>query len=112
MESIQSGGNPKISEATDEQLFALMARRDEDAIEAWETFYRRYINDFHRLLHRLPGVSSSDIEDLAQDTMVKAWRSAHTFQDRGDGDADAARRRALAWLGRIAQRHYWEMRRR
>jgi RNA polymerase sigma factor (sigma-70 family) len=112
MDSIQSGGNPKMSEATDEQLFAMMAGRGKDAKEAWETFYLRYINDFHRLVCRLQGVSPSDIDDLVQDTMVKAWKSAHTFQGGGGGDADAARRRTLAWLGRIAQRHYWEMRRR
>src|SRR5262249_36846819 len=107
MESIQSGGNPKMSEATDEQLFALMVRRGEEAKEAWETFYRRYINDFYQLVRRLPGVSPSDIEDLVQDTMVKAWKFAHTFQGNGDGDADAVRQRTLAWLGCIAQHHYW-----
>jgi RNA polymerase sigma factor (sigma-70 family) len=112
MESIQSGGNPKMSEAKDEQLFALMAKRGEDAKEAWKTFYLRYINDLYRLVHRLSGVSPSDIEDLAQDTMVKAWRSAHTFRGGGDDDPDTARRRTLAWLGRIAKNHYWEMRRR
>ncbi len=112
MESIQSGGNPKMSEATDEQLFALMAGRGEDAKVAWKTFYLRYINDLYRLVHRLPGVSPSDIEDLVQDTMVKAWRSAHTFRGGGDGNADTAHRRTLAWLGRIAKNHYWEMRRR
>jgi RNA polymerase sigma factor (sigma-70 family) len=112
MESNQSGGNPKMSEATDEQLFALMARRGEEAKEAWETFYRRYLSDFHRLVCRLPGVSPSQVEDLVQDTMVKAWKSAHTFRGREDGDADSARRRALAWLGRIARNHNWETRRR
>lgn len=112
MKSIQSGGNPKISEATDEQLFALMAQRGEEAREAWETFYRRYINDFHRLVCRLPGVSPSDVNDLVQDTMVQAWKSAHTFQGGGDGDPDGARRWALAWLGRIARNHYWGTRRR
>jgi RNA polymerase sigma factor (sigma-70 family) len=47
-----------------------------------------------------------------QDTMVQAWKSAHTFQGGGDGDPDGARRRALAWLGRIARNHYWGTRRR
>ncbi len=101
-----------MNEATDEQLFALMAQQDEEAKEAWKTFYLRYINDFHRLVWRLPGVSPSDIDDLVQDTMIKAWKSAHTFQGNKKGDADAAHDRTLAWLGRIAQRHYWEMRRR
>lgn len=112
MESIQSGGNPKMSEATDEQLFALMAERGEDAKEAWETFYLRYINDFYRLVHRLMGVSHSDINDLVQEAMIKAWESAHTFKGGGDGNTDIARRRTLAWLCRIAKNHYWGMRRR
>jgi len=112
MESIQSGGNPKMNEATDEQLFALMAGRGEEAKEAWKIFYLRYINDLHRLVHRLNGVSPSDINDLVQETMIKAWESAHTFKAGGDGNTDIARRRTLAWLCRIAKNRYWEMRRR
>jgi RNA polymerase sigma factor (sigma-70 family) len=112
MESIQSGGNPKMSEATDEQLFALMAERGEDAKEAWKTFYLRYINDLHRLVYRLNGVLPSDINDLVQETMIKAWESAHTFKGGSDGNTDIARRRTLAWLCCIAKNHYWGMRRR
>lgn len=112
MKSTQAGGNPKLNEATDEQLFVLMAQRGEGAREAWETFYQRYIKDFHQLVCRLPGVSPSDINDLVQDAMVQAWKSAHTFRGRKGDDADTARGWALAWLGRIARHHYWGMRRR
>lgn len=103
MNSLQTGGSTTVSDATDEDLFARMAARGEDDREAWAEFYRRYIDDFRKLLHRLPQGRS---DELAQEAMIQAYARAHTFRADAGLGADASRRRTLAWLSRIARNLY------
>lgn len=103
MNSLQAGGSATVGDATDEQLFALMAARGDEDREAWAEFYRRYIDDFRKLLQRLPQGRG---EEMAQEAMIQAYERAGTFRGDETLDADASRRRTLAWLGRIARNLY------
>lgn len=95
--------------ATDGQLFALMARGGEAGKEAWAVFYLRYVGDLRRLVCRVRGLPQGGVDELVQDAMVQAYRAARTFRADDSLDADAARRRTLAWLGRVARNLYWSL---
>jgi RNA polymerase sigma factor (sigma-70 family) len=53
--------------------------------------------------HKLLESAGISAEDLVQETFHRAFERAHTFSAEGIDDADHVRRRARAWLGRIAQ---------
>lgn len=112
MRFVKTGAVSKLKTATDGQLFVLMAQRGSDAKEAWAEFYTRHVTELYHLVHRLQGVSASDIESLVQDTMLQAWNAARTFEADDTLCAEASRNRTLAWLGRIAQNLYFAIRRR
>jgi RNA polymerase sigma factor (sigma-70 family) len=109
MEFVTIGGNPRLKESTDSELFSLMRQRGSEAEDAWAAFYERYVNELYRFLHRLRGIS---LEDLVQETMVQAWMSAHTFRVEDESDKRIYRDETLAWLGKIAQNIYFQMHRR
>lgn len=98
-----------MGEATDGQLFALMTRKDDVAKEAWAVFYQRYIGDLRRLVCRVRGLPQASIDEMVQDTMVQAYHAAHTFCADDSLNDERARRRTLAWLGRMARNLYWSM---
>lgn len=89
-------------------MFALMAQRGDDWREALAEFYRRYVSEFFRLVCRLRGLTNAGAEELVQETMIQAYRSAHTFRAVEGQDGVVARRRTLAWLGRIARNLHYE----
>jgi RNA polymerase sigma factor (sigma-70 family) len=104
MENMQSRGNPIVMNATDGQLFAWMSQRGTLAKEAWAELYRRYMKDLHKLMFRVEGLPPADFNDLLQETMKRAYHSAHTFRARDDLEAEASRGRTLVWLLQIARR--------
>ena len=50
MKSLEDGRGSPFGEASDAELFALMAKRGDGWREAWAEFYRRYVSDFFRLV--------------------------------------------------------------
>jgi RNA polymerase sigma factor (sigma-70 family) len=108
MRSFGEGTGSAFGEASDGHLFALMERRTNEGREAWGEFYRRYVADFYRLVSRLRGLSETEAEELVQETMIQAYKSAHTFRAVEGIEPEASRRRTLAWLGRIARNIHYE----
>ncbi len=98
---------PPLSERSDGALFALVGAGHVDARAAQQILYERHVQFLFGALSRqrdkllrLAGLSA---EDVVQDTFERAFQRAHTFRDEPTLDADRQRRRARAWLGRIAQ---------
>lgn len=108
---IGTAANRELSAATDGELFGLMAQRGSAAKKAWAELYCRYVNELFRSVHRLSGLTGTDVQSLVQDTMVKAWNSAHTFDADDTLEPATSHDRTLSWLGRIAQNLYRTMRR-
>lgn len=107
MDSTDTRGTTTVSGAADGDLFSLMAGRGPAGKEAWAEFYRRYVGDFRKLVCRLRGVQLAEVDELVQETMIQAYKAAHTFRAGDVSDAEVARRRTLAWLGRIAHNLHW-----
>lgn len=76
-------------ESSDEQLMMRVRRGDQMAFSA---LMRRHLNGVHAYLARLTR-SSSDAEDLTQETFLRAWHKAHTYQP--------GRVKVSTWLHRI-----------
>ncbi len=96
-----------LSEEADNQLLVRMRMRDEDpsaAREAWAEFYRRHVEYLYRVCRRAySGVlDEAGIRDLAQDTFIRAYERAETFDSGELTDPEKLRLRARAWLGKIA----------
>lgn len=102
-----------IDSATDTRDDELLARiadpeRDEAAAKrAQSEFYARHVRYLYGVLvrHRdkLLDLAGASAEDLVQETFHRAFERAHTFRADAIDDPDQLRRRARAWLGRIAQ---------
>lgn len=93
-----------LTRATEDELLARIARGD---ARAQSEFYARHVRYLYGVLVRqrgqlgaLVGVSA---EDLVQETFHRAFERAATFRSDGIDDPERLRRRARAWLGRIAQ---------
>lgn len=109
MDSTDTRGTTTISRATDGELFARMAERGPAGKDAWAEFYQRYVGDFRKLVCRLRGVPQAGVDELVQETMIQAYKAAQTFREVEASDSGVARRRTLAWLGRIAHNIHWSM---
>lgn len=109
MDAAGTRSTTTISKATDGELFARMAELGSTAKEAWAEFYQRYVGDFRKLVCRIRGLPQAGVDELIQETMIQAYKAAHTFRDGDISDAEVARRRTLAWLGRIAHNLHWSM---
>ncbi len=99
----------KIDEEGDAELLARVARRDVEpaaARAAQAALYERHVRYLYGVLLRqrrkLLDLAAVSAEDLVQDTFHRAFERAHTFKADDLADADQARRRTRAWLGRIA----------
>lgn len=68
----------------------LIAGQDQAAFSHLLT---RHLDSVHRYLYRLAG-SAADADDLAQETFLRVWLNAHTYQ--------AGRVAVTTWLHRIA----------
>jgi RNA polymerase sigma factor (sigma-70 family) len=103
----------KIVAARDDELLAEVARRKlepDAAHRAQAEFYARHVRYLYGVLQRHPDrllqLAGASAEDIVQETFHRAFERAHTFSidDAEDPlDEERLRRRARAWLGRIAQ---------
>ncbi len=80
-----------LSEASDADLLALVARRDRDAFVALFDRFAARVKAF--MMRR--GASEPDADEIAQDVMVQVWRRADTF--------DPSRAAASTWIFTIAR---------
>ena len=94
-----------LSGLTDEDLFVLMAQRAAVQLsrQAFEELYRRHAAYLYGALKWVAPAIAYGKEDLLQDTFVRAFERAANFKPSGL-DVAAARRRARAYLARIADR--------
>lgn len=107
--AMTTGALEKFDVASDAELLERIARHDVDARAARAAqaeLYERHVRYLYGVLLRqrrkllaLAGISA---EDLVQDTFHRAFERAHTFKADDLADAEQARRRTRAWLGRIA----------
>lgn len=75
------------------------------ATKAQRTFHKRYYGYVINILRRFAenvGTVVIDPDEFAIKTFQKAFKAAHTFEDRSNSAPAAAARQAKAWLGRIA----------
>jgi RNA polymerase sigma-70 factor (ECF subfamily) len=81
-------------------IFRFLKPSDQSAIlispASFSAFYERTHLPVFRYLYGLTGGSQEDVEDLAAEAFMRAWRARRTFQ----GEADAA----LGWLMKIGRR--------
>ncbi|MEM8767427.1 MAG: sigma-70 family RNA polymerase sigma factor [Pseudomonadota bacterium] len=77
-------------QAADEALLLAIASGDS---RAFEVFLPRYLDRIHGYLLRLTGVAA-DAEDLAQETFLRVWRKAGSFEP--------GRVKVSTWLHTIA----------
>ncbi len=97
-----------LEEHRDGQLFAMVAGEDPaTARAAQQVLYQRHVRFLFGALSRqrdsllqLAGLSA---EDLVHDTFQRAFARAASFKEEANLSPERARRRARAWLGRIAQ---------
>jgi RNA polymerase sigma-70 factor (ECF subfamily) len=83
-----------LSEPTDQDA-ALMAAIAEGDHDAFDVLVRRHLDSIHGYLYRLTG-SPTDAEDLAQDTFIRVWQKAGSYQP--------GRAKLTTWLHTIAHR--------
>jgi RNA polymerase sigma-70 factor (ECF subfamily) len=74
----------------DEDLIARIRNRDQ---EAFACLLKRHLDAMHRYIYRLTG-SSHDAEELTQETFLRVWEKASSY--------DAKQGKASTWLYRIA----------
>jgi RNA polymerase sigma factor (sigma-70 family) len=94
------------NDSDEDLLFYMSLQRDDQASaeEAWKEFYVRHqgylVKECMRYQNTLGDLG---VEDLVQETFVRAFKKAHTYERLETGE-DHARARVRAWLGRIANR--------
>jgi RNA polymerase sigma factor (sigma-70 family) len=98
------------AETRDDELLARIAQSESDptaAGAAQAEFYARHVRYLYGMLRRqqdkLLHLAGASAEDVVQETFHRAFERAHTFTSEGIDDPEQLRRRARAWLGRIAQ---------
>lgn len=75
-----------------------------NAEEAWEEFFYRHRAYVLGVCRRFRNVLGDGVEDLAQETLIRVYRKAHTFKPLENANPDHERAHVRAWLGRIANR--------
>jgi RNA polymerase sigma factor (sigma-70 family) len=106
----QSQENSVGGEADDGELFKLMAAGGEAGLVALGVFYRRYAEGLHKRTCRIKGLAEADREDFMHETMLRAYRSAHTFKPPDASLIRAAKRaKTMAWLVEIARNLHLEI---
>lgn len=99
---------PPADDTSDAPLLARVAAGpSRDARLAQAAFYARHVGYLHGVLRRREGTlrraAGLSVEDLVQDTFQRAFQYAASYRAGDTGDPERERRRARAWLGRIAQ---------
>jgi RNA polymerase sigma factor (sigma-70 family) len=106
----EPGGDPELQQETDADLLVYMTMAGDEprtARAAWDELYRRHAEYLYAVCLRAYGPllgGEPGACDLVAETFKRAYEHADTFDAAGIADADRLRRRARAWLGRIAQR--------
>lgn len=91
------------SSLDDVDLLEAMHRGDS---VAWGKFYRRHVRYLYKILRRgrFGGALGEDaVEDLVQNTLLRAFEHAGTFRRSMCRNPEDPRAGVRAWLGRIAQ---------
>ena len=89
----------------DAELLLLMSNGGAQSETAWNEFYNRHVGYVHAVCKRafLPILRPERIEDLVQDTFIRAYQKAITFTSPPELDAAGQRRAVRAWLGTISE---------
>ena len=102
--------HPDLTGASDEDLLAWMATRDDRESEAtaqsaFAAFYKRHDRFLYDVCRgRWNGyLDQGGIEDLVGDTFLRAYEKADTFRPSESTDPDYRRGRVRAWLVTIAR---------
>lgn len=112
--AVGAGSGTDLRRESDEDLFVYMTMRADDpsvANAAWAEFYQRHFEYLYRRCCRLSRgiLDEPGARDLVQDTFIRAYKKASTFNGDGITDPDRLQRRTRAWLGRIAQNIFRDM---
>jgi RNA polymerase sigma factor (sigma-70 family) len=96
-----------VDELDDGELLARVASGAPSVARAAQSqFYRRHVSYLYaavsKHLSSLLALSRQSAEDLVHDTFERAFARAETFSRDGIVDPERLRRRARAWLARIA----------
>ena len=106
----------RFADETDEDLLVYMSMQADDpsnAEEAWEEFFHRHSEYVLGVCRRFQNVlGEAGAQDLAQETLIRVYRKAHTFKPLANGNPSDARARIRAWLGQIANRLFFSTLRR
>jgi RNA polymerase sigma factor (sigma-70 family) len=96
---------PQFEGRGDLDLLHLMAVGDALAFDAWEEFYTRHGGYLLGICTKAftARVGVHRIQDIVQDTLVKAFQKAATLEGEANLDADSQRRLVRGWLGTICQ---------
>jgi len=89
-----------VHEPSDDELMDRIQRGDD---QAFASLLQRHLDAVHGYLRRLTG-SAADAEDLAQDTFLRVWQKAATYQP--------GKVRVSTWVHRIAHNLAMDMFRR
>jgi RNA polymerase sigma factor (sigma-70 family) len=92
------------NESDEELLCWMTVREDPKSREAWRVFYLRHVEEVLarvRRAHR--DVDAAGVQDLVEETFLRAWDRAGTFKQQAVDPAER-RRKVVAWLCRIAKR--------
>ena len=100
---------PEIAGESDDYLLLRMSMKGEDesaSLEAFREFYCRHAEYLYNVCLRYRRVLGGEkgVEDLVQDTFLRAYEHASAFVLSGDADQKQLRLRVRAWLGRISNR--------
>jgi len=101
-----------VRAASDAILLTLMAQRHTEAATAqmaWEEFYHRHRQYLYNVACKVGIVNANDRYDLVQETFLRVFEKAHTFQEEDITDSAQGRIQVLAWMGRIAHRLFQDM---
>jgi RNA polymerase sigma factor (sigma-70 family) len=115
MESVQAAGaGVDLRHENDEDLLIYMSMRADDpavARAAWAEFFRRHAKYLYRCCLRFTKnvLDEAGTNDLVQETLIRAYDRAGTFNAAGIKDTERLERRTRAWLGRIALNIFRDM---
>jgi RNA polymerase sigma factor (sigma-70 family) len=115
MESVQAAGvGVDLRHESDEDLLIYMSMRAEDpavAQAAWAEFFRRHAKYLYGRCRRFSRnvLDEAGTNDLVQETLIRAYDKAGTFNAAGIKDTKRLERRTRAWLGRIALNIFRDM---
>lgn len=89
----------------DSELLLLMSNGGAQSETAWNEFYNRHVGYVHGACTRafLPILRPEQIEELVQDTFIRAFEKANTFISTPELDTAGQRKTVRAWLGAISE---------